>query len=206
MAKRPTAKYIVRMRLLSRLMPPSLIPDLLASGLLASGLLASGLLVSGAARADQISLRPPASAVELRSYGFGLFPLDGQFTRFDGWMRYDPSHPEACQVMLDIEAGSLAMSSEQIRDRIIGPGMMDAARFPGLTFHGVCQGEAVVGELTMHGETHPFTLDFKRSAGKVTATGTLHRAEWGITGSAVIGGPTIRIRVIIPDPYGDQHT
>jgi polyisoprenoid-binding protein YceI len=191
MAKLPTAKYTVTMRLSSWLLSLSLLPCFLAAG---------------PARADQISLRPPGSAVELRSYGFGLFPLDGQFTRFGGWMRYDPSHPGTCQVMLDIEAGSLAMSSDSVRDRIIGPGMMDADRFPGLTFQGVCQGTTVAGQLTMHGETHPFSLDYTRSAGKVTATGRLRRAEWGITGSAVIGGPTIRIRVIIPDPFGEQHT
>ena len=39
---------------------------------------------------DQLSLLPPGIAVELRSYGFGLMPLDGKFTRFHGWMRYDP--------------------------------------------------------------------------------------------------------------------
>jgi polyisoprenoid-binding protein YceI len=164
------------------------------------------LLVAGPAWSDQVSLLPPASAVELRSYGFGLIPLDGKFTRFHGLMRYDPSHPGACQVELQIEAGSLAMSNDSIRDRIIGPEMMDTARFPDLSFHGACHGETVVGDLTMHGETHPVILDYATSAGTVTATGRLRRSEWGITGSQLIGGPTIRVRVILPDPFKPQHT
>jgi polyisoprenoid-binding protein YceI len=164
------------------------------------------LLAAGPVWSDQISVRPPVSAVELRSYGFGLFPLDGKFTRFNGWMRYDPAHPGVCQVLLEIEAGSLAMSSDAVRDRITGPGMLDVARFPDLTFHGMCQGEAVVGDLTMHGETHPVTLDFTRSAGMVTATGRLRRADWGITGSPLIGGPVVRMRVVVPDPFSAQHT
>jgi polyisoprenoid-binding protein YceI len=163
-------------------------------------------LVAGPAWSDQVSLRPPASAVELRSYGFGLIPLDGKFTRFHGWMRYDPANTSGCQVMLEIEAGSLAMSDEMIRDRITGPGMMDVAQFPDLAFNGACQGDAVVGTLTMHGETHPVTLDYTRSAGKITATGRIRRAEWGITGSPLIGGSMIRIRVTLPDPASGLHT
>ncbi len=84
---------------------------------------------------------------------------------------------------------------------------MDVLHFPDLAFHGVCQGEAVVGDLTMHGETHQVTLDYIRSAGMITATGRLRRAEWGITGSPLIGGSTIRIRVVLPDPAAQaQHT
>jgi polyisoprenoid-binding protein YceI len=164
------------------------------------------LFMSGPAWSDQIILRPPVSAVELRSFGFGLIPLDGKFTRFHGWMRYDPSNAAACQVMLEIEAGSLAMGSETIRERITGPGMMDVARYPDVAFNGTCQGNAVVGALTMHGETHPMTLDFVRSAGTIVATGRIQRAEWGITGSQLIGGPTIRIRVTVPDPASGSHT
>jgi polyisoprenoid-binding protein YceI len=164
------------------------------------------LLISAPAWPDQLSLRPPGSAVELRSYGFGLIPLDGKFTRFQGWMRYDPANTGACQVMLQIEAGSLAMSSETIRNRITGPNMMDVARFPDLAFNGTCQNKAVVGDLTLHGETHPVTLDYVRSAGTIIATGRIRRSDWGITGSALIGGPTIRIRVVVPDPATGPHT
>jgi polyisoprenoid-binding protein YceI len=164
------------------------------------------LLVAGTAWSDQISLRPPGSAVELRTYGFGLIPFDGSFTRFQGWMRYDPSNTGACQVMLEIEASSLAMSNESVRDKIIGPEMMDAARFPDLAFHGTCQGATVLGDLTMHGQTHPVSLDYTRSGGTVVATGRLRRADWGITGSPLTGGSTIRIRVVLPDPFSPQHT
>ena len=56
------------------------------------------------------------------------------------------------------------MGSETVRDRIPGPGMMDAAQFPELAFHGACHGNEVVGDLTMHGQTHPVTLDYIRPA------------------------------------------
>ena len=164
------------------------------------------LLVASTAWSEQVSLQPPGSAVELRTYGFGLIPFDGSFTRFHGWMRYDPPTPDRCEVMLQIEAASLTMSSETVRDQILAPGMMDAAQFPELAFRGVCQGSEVIGDLTMHGQTHPFTLDYKRSGGRVVATGELRRADWGITGSPLTGGSIIRIRVVLPDPFITQHT
>jgi polyisoprenoid-binding protein YceI len=164
------------------------------------------LLIAGTAWSDQLSLRPPGSVVELRTYGFGLIPFDGSFTRFNGVMRYDPSNTRTCHVMLQIEASSLTMSNETIRDRIIGPDMMDVRRFPDLAFQGTCQGEAVLGDLTMHGETHPVSLEYTRSGGTIEATGRLHRADWGITGGSLIGGSIIRIRVVLPDPFKPQHT
>lgn len=164
------------------------------------------LLVAGTAWSDQLSLQPPASAVELRTYGFGLIPFDGKFARFHGWMRYDPAVKDRCEVMLQIEAASLAMSNQSIRDQILGSGMMDAAQFPEIAFHGTCRGKEVIGELTMHGETHPVTLDYTSSDGTVTATGRIRRADWGITSSKLVGGSTIRIRVVLPDPYSPQRT
>jgi polyisoprenoid-binding protein YceI len=164
------------------------------------------LLIAGTVWSEQLNLHPPASAVELRTYGFGLIPFDGTFTRFQGWMRYDPSNTGACEVMLQIEAASLTMSNEAVRDQILGSGMMDAAQFPELTFRGTCRGDQAIGELAMHGQTHPVTLDYTRSAGTVVATGRLRRADWGITGSPLIGGSIIRIRVVLPDPFAPQHT
>jgi len=150
---------------------------------------------------ERISLNPPESIVELRTYGFGVIPFDGNFTRFRGCMRYDPSTTDGSEVMLQIEAASLALANEPIRDLILGPAMMDADRFPELAFRGIGQGREVVGDLTMHGETRPLVLDYARSAGTVTATGRLRRQDWGITGGQLTGGSIIRIRVMFPDPF-----
>ncbi len=138
--------------------------------------------------------------MELRSYGFGWLPLDGKFTRFQGWMRYDRAHAGVCQMMLEIEAGSLEMSTDAIRDIITGPEMMDVARFPALGFSGTCQSDVIAGELTMHGQTRKVSLKFARSAAALVATGEVRRADWGITGNPLIGGPVIRIRVQVPTP------
>ncbi len=164
------------------------------------------LLLVVPAQAEQTGLSPPTSRVELRTFGLGFFPLDGKFTRFHGWMRYEPLNSTVCQVMLGVEASSLVMGSDLVQARITGPDFMDAARFPGLTFNGGCQGDTIAGNLTLHGETHPFVLDVERSVRGIVATGHLKRAEWGIIGHPLMGGSTIRIRVEFPNPPPEPHT
>jgi polyisoprenoid-binding protein YceI len=158
------------------------------------------------ALAEQVSLLPPGVQVEFRAYGLGLIPFDGKFTRFHGWMRYDPARPDACQVVLEIDAASLTMSSESVREAITGPEFMDVVRLPDLAFHGDCRGDVIDGSLLLHGQSHPFSLDLTRSARTITAVGKLRRAEWGMTARRFTAGSTIRIRVEIPTPATGSHT
>jgi polyisoprenoid-binding protein YceI len=160
------------------------------------------LLSATPAWADQLNLTPPASKVEIRTYGIGLIPFDGEFARFHGVWRYDPAHPDACQVVLEIDAASLVMSNETVRDVITGPEFMDVAKLPNLSFDGGCHGDQVEGNLLLHGQTHPFRLDLDRTARTITATGRLQRADWGMTARRFTAGSTIRIRVEIPNPAG----
>lgn len=158
------------------------------------------LFVTSSASAEQIGLAPPATQVEIRAYGLGLIPFDGKFARFHGWLRYDPAKPDACEVVLEIEAASLTMSDDTVRSVISGPEFMDVERFPNLAFHGACQGDLIDGRLLLHGENHRFSLDLERSPKTITATGRLRRSEWGMTARRFTAGPTIRIRVEFPNP------
>ena len=173
-----------------------------------AALLVADAVLLGAvpAMADQVSLTPPAVQVEIRAYGLGLIPFDGKFARFHGVLRYDPARPDACQVVLEIDAASLAMSNETVRDAITGPEFMDVARLPDLAFDGACHGDFMVGSLKLHGQTHPFTLDLSRTARTIIATGHLQRAEWGMTARRFTAGSTIRIRVEIPNPFAGSHS
>ena len=122
-------------------------------------------------------------------------------------MRYNPANPGECQVMLEIEPGSLTMSNETLREQVTGPDIMDVARFPQLAFQGGCEGNTVVGDLTLHGQTHPFTLELERSAGSMVATGQLRRAEWGITAQpADRAARPFASASRYPIRFPDQHT
>ena len=171
-------------------------------GRLLGALLAVGMTSNSPAWAEVTTVQPSGSTVEMRAYGLGLIPLDGKFTRFHGWVRYDPSDSAHCELALQVDVGSLVMSNKAVRDHVTGPELMDADRFPDLSFHGICRGDAVVGDFTMHGQTHPMAFEYARSAGVMMATGYLRRAEWGITGDDWLGGAVVRITVSVPDPAG----
>jgi len=150
--------------------------------------------------AEQRPVLPPGSQIAIRVYGLGLLSMDGSFSRFHGWMRHDPATPNACQVILEIDPASLEVSHGTIRDTIVGPEFLDVRQFPRMAFRGACQGDVIAGDLLLHGQTHPFSLDREetRANGTLVVSGHLHRADWGITARRFTIGSTIRIRVEIP--------
>ena len=148
----------------------------------------------------RIQLSPPTSEVGFRAYGLGLLPLDGRFTRFGGWLTYDPDDHATCQVELRADVASLITENPSVRDTVVGPDFMHAASFPSLDYVGTCQARGIGGMLGMHGVTRPFELSLTWSQGEVAAEGRLRRADWGMTAMPVLGGRTVRIRVTVPLP------
>jgi polyisoprenoid-binding protein YceI len=157
--------------------------------------------VAGAEAAPRrIELGPATSEVDIRAYALGLLPLDGRFVHFHGWFVYDPDDRSVCQVDLNVEVASLAMSDAPTRDTVIGPDFMDAAQFPSLAFTGACQPQGIGGTLGLHGVTRPFSLSLSWAPNRVVAEGELHRADWGMTAMPIFAGPTVRIVVSAPLP------
>jgi polyisoprenoid-binding protein YceI len=126
----------------------------------------------------RVDLVSGPSAVDIRIYRLGLFPLDGQFARFHGWLTYDPANHTDCRVQLRVDVTGLTMPSSVMRERILGPEFLDAARYPTFAFDGACTRAGVAGDLALHGVTHPFMLALDWHPASVTAIGSLRRAAW----------------------------
>ena len=164
--------------------------------ILVAGMIA--LIAAGAAGAPRrIEFGPSVSEVAFRGYGMGLVPIDGRFTRFDGWLTYDPDDHASCQVVLNVDVASLATEDPSMRDTVVGPDFLDAARFPSMNYEGSCDARGLGGSLGMHGVTNSFGLALTWSAGEVVAEGRLRRADWGMTSMPILGGRTVRIRVSV---------
>lgn len=161
------------------------------------GLLLLGLPPRAVAAPASVELLPGSSTVGIRAYGFGLLPLDGQFTRFHGRFSYDPDAPTRCTVTLQAEVASLAMTPATAGEMVRGPDFLDATRFPMLSYDGACGPEGLVGQLTMHGVTRPFALSLDRRPDAIKAIGRLRRADWGMTARPLLGGSTVRITVTV---------
>lgn len=152
-------------------------------------------LTARAGDSAQLPLAPPSAQVSVRAYGLGVLPLDGNFTRFDGVVAYDPNDRGVCRVTLRVDVASLEMSDAALRNEVVGPDFMDAAQFPTLHFAGTCRPSSLGGVLAMHGVTRPLSLALAWDGDTVTAEGRVRRADWGMTARRFFGGSTVRITV-----------
>lgn len=150
-----------------------------------------------------IALGPGGSTVALRTYGLGLVPIDGHFTRFQGRLDYDPLDHGRCVVTLRIDPASLTMASAAVGETVRGAGFLDTARYKTLAYHGACSTDGMSGKLTMHGVARLFVMAMDWQAASVTAVGRLQRADWGMTEHRLLGGSTVRITVTVPLPAAD---
>ena len=166
----------------------------------AACLLAAVFAARAGAAPVTVALDPAHARVTFRAYALGLFPVDGAFDRFSGALAFDPAVPRDCHVMLDVDVDSLRMGDGAIRDDVLSRNLLDSATFPRLGFAGDCAGGAVMGALTMHGQTHALALAVTRSGSDVLAEASLERADWGVRGRPLLAGQTIRIGVTIRLP------
>ncbi len=136
--------------------------------------------------------------IAFRVYGMGLFPVDGQFSRFRGVMTRGAEAGD-CTVEVSAEVDSLSMSDADMRETALAPGLLDAAAYPRMSFRGVCRGDALSGELTLHGFVGQVAFALVRHGEAMEAETRLKRAEWGMNGRPMLVGDTVRIRIALHD-------
>lgn len=169
------------------------------SAIALAALLFAGAACTAQAAPRRVQLGPPVSEVAFRAYGLGLLPIDASFTRFDGWLTYDPDDRATCQVDLRVHVDSLVTEDPSMRDMVVGPDFMDASSFPILSYAGSCEAQGnLEGTLAMHGVTRPLALSLDWGGERVVAEGRLLRSDWGMTAMPLLGGRTVRIRVAVP--------
>ena len=120
----------------------------------------------------------------------------GQFRAFTAEVDFDEEHPEHSSVVAHIDASSVETGMEARDAHLRSPDFLDAATYPELVFRSTHiepsgDGFKIVGDLTMHGQTHPVTLDAEiggvvanmqggRRAG-FSASTKISRKVWGLT-------------------------
>ena len=188
-----------------------------ASRLLASAVAAfsTATLATGALAASvTLPLDPGHSQVLLRGYAFGLTPNNGQFKDYSGTLTLDPPNIDTCTVDMTLQAKSLAMSMGMVTKMVLAEDFLDPAKYPTLAFHGACKSNGpdklptLVGTLTMHGETHPFSMDVTYKDSVLTTSGKLKREEWNVNGSQTVIGDTVKVTVVVrlPDSIKFNYT
>jgi polyisoprenoid-binding protein YceI len=82
---------------------------------------------------------------------------------------------------------------------MLGPEVLDRDRFPHICFRSVAiqRGDAgrwsVRGELEVHGQTHPVTVNVAREQGHYKGSTYLKQSDFGITPISIAGG-TVKVK------------
>lgn len=122
----------------------------------------------------------------------------GEFRKWTSTLAWDKDDPSKSTVAVKIDAASINTNNEKRDGHLKSPDFFDAAKCPEITFKSSKVESAgdnkykVTGDLTMHCQTHPVTLDAAFSPNPMktpfgstvyvgSATGTVKRSEWGLT-------------------------
>jgi polyisoprenoid-binding protein YceI len=176
--------------------------------ILASAAVAAGLLVVGQSWA-QISpnpalvqggtfqVEPSHTRVEFSVLHMGFTHYWGDFTGVSGTLYLDPAHPSADQVSVTLPVASVSTTNTKLDGEIKSTMFLDAATYPTATFTSTSvtptgpTTATVVGQLTLHGVTHPVTLQATFNASGANpmskaytvgfdAKGSFNRSDFGV--------------------------
>jgi len=110
-------------------------------------------------------------------------------------------------VEVRVQAGTLkaldpklaADKRAEVQARMLGPEVLDSARYPDITFTSTAIEPAgadrwtVTGRLTIHGQTRPATFAVARRDGHYRGTAVLKQRDFGIQPISIVGG-TVKVK------------
>jgi polyisoprenoid-binding protein YceI len=175
------------------------------AALCAAAISAIGLSTPHAAaqhRPVALALAPPDTAITYTAYAFGVVPVHAFFQQFTGNVRLDPANPAACDIDVTIKVASLQMDNAARRRLVLGAGMLDVARFPTMSFRGVCAPLGIEGRLTLHGVSRDLKLTLHQVRNKLICNGMIQRGDFGVDGLRGLVGARIRLQLTTPAPAG----
>jgi polyisoprenoid-binding protein YceI len=158
------------------------------------------LLLAAPAFAAPIELQsdPDHSSASFAVKHMMVNTVRGEFGKFAATVKYDKDDPTKSSAEVKIDAASLDTHNEKRDGHLKSPDFFDVAKCPEISFKSTKIEKSadnkykVAGNLTMHCQTHPATLDatftpepMKNPWGQMvyvgSATGTVKRTDWGLT-------------------------
>jgi polyisoprenoid-binding protein YceI len=207
----PSAKEKPQMKL--KLATAAMIAGLLTAGLLTAGQgLAQGTPDPAKAQAGTYKVESSHTRVQFTIDDMGLTDYWGDFSGVTGQLTLDPAKPAADQVSVTIPVDSVSTTNAKLDGELKSPMFLDAGAHPTMTFTSTSvtptgpTSATVVGDLTLHGVTHPVTLQARfhgAGANPMThaagigfdAEGELNRADFGVGLYPQFLSSKVRIRI-----------
>ncbi len=158
------------------------------------------LVALSAAPAAAAPMTLPLSAADMLAQTHShavILNITATFRQLTGVFRYDLA-AKTCSVDATFMVHSLSFPNALIRAQTMSTGFLDPAQYPTQRYVGTCQGNTLVGQLTMRGQTHPFNMavTYQMTNGEVTGVhteGVLNRYQWGLNGLSFTVGKMIRV-------------
>lgn len=169
---------------------------------------------AGAAHAEPVTytLDPAHTQVAFSVDRFGFNHVLGRFEDVSGELILDEANPAASSVRATIQTASVDSGNDTRDGHLRGERWLQAAQFPAMEFRSTSvqlideRRAQVIGDLTLIGQTHPVTLEVtlnrtgpapnnNRPTAGFSATGSLARSGWGMTGAANLIGDIVTIQI-----------
>jgi len=140
---------------------------------------------------------------------FYVSTTEGQFNEFDGQLSFPPQAPERGTVTIHIAPGSIQTDVAARDEHLRTADFFDVAKFPLATFDSSSAIAAaggktgkLTGNFTLHGVARPITLDvtlrtqdMSAAVLDFSATGSVKRSAFGITGYPGVIGDDVKLTI-----------
>jgi polyisoprenoid-binding protein YceI len=150
--------------------------------------------------AQTFTADPAHTSVTFSVDHLGFSNFTAGFDTVAATLELDPEAPETSKLLVEIPVGSLDLPTPppDFREMLLGPQWFDAATYPTITYVSdsiTMTGErtaTVEGTMTMHGVSHPMTLQVTYNGGwgrqpfepaaraGFSATGSIDRSDFGM--------------------------
>jgi len=126
-----------------------------------------------------------------------ILNVTGTFRQLSGELTYDLA-AGTCHVDVTFVVKSMELPNALVRSQTMSASFLDPDQYPTQHYVGDCEGDKLVGQLTMHGQTHPFDMTqtlvkTNEVVTEIHTEGTLNRYEWGLNGNGMTVGKMIRV-------------
>jgi polyisoprenoid-binding protein YceI len=146
---------------------------------------------------------------QVNHMGFSLF--DGAFADTTGSLQFDPKHPEAAVLNVEIPIARVTTTNVKLNEHLLGADFFNVAKFPTASFKStrveVAGGTAnIYGNLTLKGVTKPVVLATtfigagthpmnKAAAIGFRATTTIKRTDFSLGYGVPMVGDTVTLTI-----------
>jgi len=159
--------------------------------------------------AGSYTVEPRHTQIRFTIMHFGFTPFSGFFSGASGSLTLDPAKPDAASVSIEVPTNTALVTVPKLTDELRSPMFFDPEKYPTMKFvsdkvtvHGTQA--TISGQLTLHGQTHPLTLEAsfvgagtmmgKHTIG-FTATGTIKRSDYGISALLPLVSDEVKIDI-----------